>query len=124
MCDDDVIGKAIDGLKEGARAVIARDALIDAIGVYQKREACLREALEDMVYQHVYWADSKKGSGLWTGGLSANEAAFEALGWGDPHPAPDIECDEPGCRKRGTCGAPTEDGYRRTCGDHWPKPKE
>ena len=29
------------------------------------------------------------------------------------------QCDEPGCRKDGDCGWPTEGGYRRTCFEHW-----
>jgi DNA-directed RNA polymerase subunit RPC12/RpoP len=27
-------------------------------------------------------------------------------------------CDEPGCRRDATCGFPTREGYRRTCGAH------
>ena len=27
-------------------------------------------------------------------------------------------CDEPGCQSEATCGWPTGDGYRRTCGKH------
>jgi hypothetical protein len=30
-------------------------------------------------------------------------------------------CDEPGCWKEVTCGTPTPDGYRSTCGEHSPK---
>ena len=29
-------------------------------------------------------------------------------------------CDEPGCWKQATCGTPTENGYRNTCGKHAP----
>jgi hypothetical protein len=29
-------------------------------------------------------------------------------------------CDEPGCGAVTTCGTPTEDGYRQTCGRHAP----
>ena len=28
-------------------------------------------------------------------------------------------CDVPGCTEESTCGTPTEDGYRRTCGKHY-----
>ena len=31
-------------------------------------------------------------------------------------------CDEPGCTREGTCGWPTDGGYRRTCYKHWEKP--
>ena len=27
-------------------------------------------------------------------------------------------CDEPGCNRNATCGWPSPDGYRRTCGKH------
>ena len=27
-------------------------------------------------------------------------------------------CDEPGCKAEATCGWPTDNGYRRTCGKH------
>lgn len=30
-------------------------------------------------------------------------------------------CDEPGCYEPDTCGTPTPNGYRRTCGKHLPK---
>ena len=29
-------------------------------------------------------------------------------------------CDEPNCWKETTCGTPTRDGYRLTCGEHQP----
>ncbi len=29
-------------------------------------------------------------------------------------------CDEAGCWKYVSCGTPTADGYRMTCGDHYP----
>jgi len=83
------------------------------------REKALAEALEDMVYQFAYWAPGV--GGFTTGGLSALEGAFELLGWTDPHVAPEVQCDEPGCLQRATCGSPTENGYRRTCGEHCPK---
>jgi hypothetical protein len=35
-----------------------------------------------------------------------------------------VACDEPGCSAKVTCGTPTPDGYRNTCGKHapWRKP--
>lgn len=30
-------------------------------------------------------------------------------------------CDEPDCWQPSTCGFPTENGYRRTCGKHYKK---
>lgn len=32
-----------------------------------------------------------------------------------------VACDEPGCWKEATCGTPTENDYRRTCGKHRPQ---
>jgi len=29
-------------------------------------------------------------------------------------------CDEPGCKKSASCGTPSGDGYRVTCGNHKP----
>ncbi len=29
-------------------------------------------------------------------------------------------CDEPGCRRRATCGTPAASGYRNTCYEHNP----
>jgi hypothetical protein len=55
---------------------------------------------------------------LYTGGLSALEGAFTALGWDDPHLIPAAQCDEPGCTRRVTCGWPSGAGYRQTCSEH------
>ena len=30
-------------------------------------------------------------------------------------------CDVPGCKRAASCGTPTPDGYRNTCGEHRPK---
>jgi len=30
-------------------------------------------------------------------------------------------CDEPDCKSDATCGTPTDNGYRQTCGKHVPK---
>jgi hypothetical protein len=32
-----------------------------------------------------------------------------------------LACDEPDCWRETTCGTPTPDGYRRTCGEHMPR---
>lgn len=34
-----------------------------------------------------------------------------------------MACDEPGCWSRVSCGTPTADGYRSTCGKHQPREK-
>lgn len=90
---------------------------------YKAEADGLRVALEDMTRQFAHWSD--KAGGYWTGGLSSLELAFETLGWDDPHPAPEVRCDEPGCLRQAACGWPTRPGgtgpnggYRRTCGGH------
>jgi hypothetical protein len=76
----------------------------------------LTECLTDMCYQFAYQHDDPCRIG--TGGLSALEDAFDLLGWEDPHPTPEMQCDEPGCEKHAGCGWPSPNGYRRTCGQH------
>lgn len=78
----------------------------------------LQDALDDMVRQFAYTGNGKRT----TGGLSALEHAFGALGLDDPHPlTKDEMCDEPGCKEEITCGTPTPTGYRRTCSTHAPR---
>lgn len=45
----------------------------------------MRDALESMVYQFGYEAVKRGRPAIMTGGLSALEEAFEALGWDDPY---------------------------------------
>jgi hypothetical protein len=77
-------------------------------------------ALENMVRQFATWND--RVGGYATGGLSALEDAFDALGWDDPHPAPEAECWEPGCHRQATSGTPVAlpERYRWTCFAHRP----
>lgn len=84
----------------------------------------LRDALEGMTDQFAHWTPGPN-PGLTTGGLSALEHAFDALGWAEPHDAPERRCDEPGCAEEATCGWPARPGgagpnggYRRTCLRH------
>jgi hypothetical protein len=64
------------------------------------KEEELREALEDMAWQFAYKGVKNGKSVLHTGGLSALESAFIALGWDDPHFIEDYDgviCDVEGC---------------------------
>lgn len=81
----------------------------------------LKEVLEDMAAQFAYRTVIKKKRYLATGGLSALEDCFDALGWKDPHSADKIlsGCDYPGCNEFATCGTPTSNGYKHCCGDHF-----
>lgn len=75
----------------------------------------LGSALDSMTRQFAYW--SSRAIGYATGGLSALEEAFSALGWEDPHPAPEACCEVAGCSGEAT----TVHRGRRLCGDHWRK---
>ncbi len=95
--------KGTDGIYYGNPEVpteIAKDIL--AAGYRLTPELTLKnkykEALEDMVWQFAY---RRGGMYLSTGGLSALEGAFEALGWDDPYEVkdPSMECDIEGCHE-------------------------
>ncbi len=83
-------------------------------------ESDLREALEDMVWQFGFKGSKGRSPILYTGGLSALEGAFEALGWNDPHRV-SIEalCEVKGCSEWATCGTVWGDLYLLLCGDHY-----
>lgn len=80
-----------------------------------------KNVVKDMLYQFAYRTVYRKRLHLATAGLSALKDGFEVLGWVDPHPIPECECGEPRCHQDATCGTPTSNGYRWTCGDHKPK---
>ena len=77
------------------------------------------EVIEDLLWQFAYRGEKDGRLVLCTGGLSALESAFVAVGWNDPHPVPELECQAEDCHKEATCGRPTPDGYKRLCGDHY-----
>lgn len=115
--------RAVMNIRQHVPVIVQRDeaerklALVEG-ELGEAREA--REALEDMCHQFAYDGKNADGPTLYTGGLSALEGAFDALGWDDPYPIPDSKCDDPGCTARVTCGTPTDSGYRRTCSEHAP----
>ena len=74
---------------------------------------------EDVAYQFGYYFPIKDILYISTGGLSTLEWAFRILGWNEPHPVPECECEVPGCHEHATCGTPTKDGYKRVCGKHF-----
>ena len=74
---------------------------------------------EDVAYQFGYYFPIKDMLYISTGGLSTLERAFDILGWNDPHPVPECECEVPGCHEHATCGTPTKNGYKRVCGKHF-----
>ena len=91
-------------------------------GIGQERERLLarlkglRDALEELTFQFGYKSVRGGRSVIHTGGLSALETAFEALGWGDPMYFVDTEgiCDVKGCADWVTLGGV---GWQET--GHW-----
>lgn len=79
----------------------------------------MREFAKDVVYQFGYYGQYDGRLHIGNGGLSTLEEAFDILGWDNPHPAPEFECEIDGCHEHATCGAPTSDGYKRMCGKHF-----
>ena len=80
-----------------------------------------KEALEDMVWQFGYRGVKNNKPIIWTGGLSALEGAFEALGWEDPHYLPDAEgycCEIEGCVEPDVSGTHWGGLYLRLCRKH------
>ncbi len=80
--------------------------------------ADLKEFAEDVAYQFGYKIGYNGRLHIGTGGLSTLEWAFDILGWDDPHPYPEGECEWEGCREYASCGTPTAEGYKRVCGKH------
>ena len=65
---------------------------------------------EDVAYQFGYYFPIKDILYISTGGFSTLEWAFRILGWNDPHPVPECECEVPGCHEYANCGTQTKDG--------------
>ncbi len=81
--------------------------------------ADLKEFARDVAYQFGYIGIYNGRLHIGNGGLSTLEWAFEILGWENPHPYPEGECEWDGCHEYATCGTPTRDGYKRVCGEHY-----
>lgn len=82
-------------------------------------EETAEEVIEDLLLQFAYRGVKDGRLVLTAGGLGALESAFAWLGWDDPKPIPQLECEAEGCHKEATCGRPTPDGYKRLCYDHY-----
>jgi len=85
----------------------------------EKRTEELKETLEDMTNQFSIPREADDGFYLSTGGFSSLELAFRTLGWEDPKPCPERECQMDGCLAEATCGTNTALGYMRVCGRHF-----
>lgn len=95
------------------------DAVMDCTTVDAVPMDDMKEFAEDVVYQFGYYGQYNGRLHIGHGGLSTLEWAFDILGWDNPHPAPEFECEIDGCHEHATCGAPTSDGYKRMCGKHF-----
>lgn len=96
--------------------------MVDRLAVYEDtglEPYEIKGFAEDVAYQFGYYFPIKDILYISTGGLSTLEWAFRILGWNDPHPVPECECEVPGCHEHATCGTPTKDGYKRVCGKHF-----
>lgn len=79
----------------------------------------MREFAEEVVCQFGYYCQNGGRLHITHGGLSTLEHAFDILGWENPHPVPEFECEVEGCHEHATCGGLTDDGYKRMCGRHF-----
>ena len=89
---------------------------VDAVEV-----ADMRDFAKDVAYQFGYYCHNGGRLHITHGGLSTLEWAFDILGWENPHPVPECECEIEGCHEHATGGTPTADGYKRVCGKHFAK---
>ena len=116
VCDDKAIYDRLAAIE---------DILGDEYGLERLRELVevhdtLREFAEDVARQFGYHGTTPDGRPAYTtGGLSTLEWAWSLLGWPDPKPAPECECQEDGCHEWATGGRPTPDGYKWLCGRHF-----
>lgn len=107
------------------RLAVIEDILGDEYDLERLRELVevrdtLREFAEDVARQFGYHGTTSNGRPAYTtGGLSTLEWAWSLLGWPDPRPAPECECQEDGCHEWATGGRPTPDGYKWLCGRHF-----
>lgn len=97
-----------------AATEIEKSPEVDSVEV-----ADMKEFAEDVVYQFGYYCQNGGRLHITHGGLSTLEHAFDILGWENPHPVPECECQIEGCHEHATCGTPTADGYKRMCGKHY-----
>lgn len=98
---------------EDVQSWLDEQPTVDAVEVED-----MRAFAEDVVCQFGYYCQNGGRLHITHGGLSTLEWAFDILGWENPHPVPEFECEIDGCHEHATCGALTKDGYKRMCGKH------
>ena len=93
---------------------------LDRLRELVEADETLREFAEDVALQFGYRGTTPDGRAAYTaGGLSTLEWAWSLLGWPDPKPAPECECQEEGCHEWANGGRPTPDGYKWLCSRHY-----
>ena len=107
-------GKTMTTVLSALKKMIDNAPTVDAV-----EAADMRGFAEDVVYQFGYYIQNGGRLHITHGGLSTLEWAFDILGWENPHPVPECECEIEGCHEHATCGTPTADGYKRVCGKHY-----
>ena len=90
----------------------------DALSVDAVEWNDMRAFAEDVAFQFGYYCQNGGRLHITHGGLSTLEHAFDILGWENPHPVPECECEIEGCHEHATCGTKTKDGYKWLCGNH------
>lgn len=102
---------------------VSNDELLDRLAAYENTGLTpeeIRNYAEDVAIQYGYMVNHNKGRlHISTGGLSTLERTFSILGWDDPHPYPEGECQWEDCHKYATIGTPTKNGYMRVCSKHY-----
>lgn len=101
--------------------VVTQD-VIDLLAAYEDTGLSpeeIREFVEDVIRQFAYGVKVDGRCAYSTGGLSTLEWAFSILGWPDPKPTPECECQEEGCHEWAVGGRPTPDGYKCLCSRHF-----
>lgn len=112
-------GEDIDRLA-AIEDILGDDYDLDRLRELVEVRDTLKEFAEDVARQFGYRGTTPDGRAAYTaGGLSTLEWAWSLLGWPDPKPAPECECQEEGCHEWANGGRPTPDGYKWLCSRHY-----
>ena len=115
----DMRGRCLRPLVTAFQMCVTVHDIDDAPTIDAVPMADLKKFAEDVVCQFGYYIQYNGRLHLTAGGLSTLEWAFSILGWEDPKPFPEGECEWDSCHEHATCGTPTPDGYKRVCGKHF-----
>ena len=100
--------------------ILGDDYELDRLRELVEVRDTLKAFAEDVARQFGYHGTTPDGRPAYTtGGLSTLEWAWSLLGWPDPKPAPECECQEEGCHEWANGGRPTPDGYKWLCSRHY-----